>query len=130
LVGDGENWAKENVAKYTITLEASEEPEEPTEENPGPEPPIIDTAVIGTATPIIKLRSGVDTEEETFDGEITARDKGTFCIQGGAKVNIGEKDVIFEGNDRGKFWDHRLSGPEIDIGACAKIEMNGNGTTP
>jgi hypothetical protein len=61
LVGDGENWAKENVAKYTITLEASEEPEEPTEENPGPEPPIIDTAVIGTATPIIKLRSGVDT---------------------------------------------------------------------
>ena len=130
LVGDGENWTKENVAKYMITLEASEEPEESTEENPDPEPPAIDTAVIGTATPIIKLRSGVDTEEETFNGEIAARDKGTFCIQGGAKVNIGEKAVVFEGDDRGKFWNDRLVGPEIDIGACAKIEMNGNGTTP
>lgn len=130
LVGDGENWARENVAKYAITLEASEEPEEPTEENPDPEPPVIDTAVIGTATPIIKLRSGVDTEEETFDGEIAARDKGNFCIQGGAKVHIGEKAVVFEGDDRGKFWNNRLIGPEIDIGACAKIEMNGNGVTP
>ena len=59
------------------------------------------------------------------DGYIT-RDKAIQKIAGAAKINIGEDNADYSSQNK-KFWDRSLSGPEIDIGGTAIIEMNGTG---
>ena len=69
----------------------------------------------------------VEIQVEDDGWRATFEDYGQLKVSGGATVHIGETGTVFEGNDRGKFWDKNLRGPEVDITACAKIEMIGNG---
>lgn len=54
------------------------------------------------------------------------RDSAKEKIAGTAKINIGEDNADYTSQSR-KFWNRNLSGPEIDIGGTAIIEMNGAG---
>ena len=69
----------------------------------------------------------VEIEVEDDSWKLTLEDYGKMKVSGGATVNIGETGIVYGGVNLGKFWDKSLKGPEVDIAACAKVEMIGNG---
>lgn len=54
------------------------------------------------------------------------RDSAKEKIAGTAQINIGEDNTDYTSDSR-KFWSTSLTGPKIDIGGTAVIEMNGTG---
>ena len=56
----------------------------------------------------------------------TTRDTAKLNIAGTAQVNIGEDNADYTSDNR-KFWSKDLTGPRIDIGGTAVIEMEGTG---
>lgn len=70
-----------------------------------------------------ELESDVEVQVEDDGWKATIEDYGKVKVSGKSKIIIGETDTTYEGNDRGVFWDDRLEGPDVNIGACAKIEF-------
>ena len=56
----------------------------------------------------------------------TTRDTAKLNIAGTAETHIGEDDADYTSDNR-KFWSKNLTGPKIDIGGTAIIEMEGSG---
>ena len=56
----------------------------------------------------------------------TTRDTAKEKIAGTAQINIGEDNTDYTSDNR-KFWSKDLTGPRIDIGGTAVIEMEGTG---
>lgn len=69
----------------------------------------------------------VQVQVEDDGWRATFEDYGQLKVSGGATVNIGETGTVYSGANQGKFWNKGLRGPEIDVTACAKVEMIGNG---
>ena len=53
----------------------------------------------------------------------TSRDTAKATIQGTSQIVIGDADTTYSGTS---FWNKAMTGPEITIGGCAKIEMFGS----
>ena len=119
------NWAHQNNISFfaEATQSAGTSPGSPTEFTIGSKIPsnVYPVAFghigesITTPLSLNSLKSGYIT-----------RDSAKEKIAGTAKINIGEDNADYTSQYR-KFWDRNLSGPEIDIGGTAIIEMNGTG---
>ena len=116
LVGDGEDWAKGNIAGFFCkpTVDHARDPE-------------VSAMSIATYSKS-GCAAGFGTIIET-DGDFVlkngfrSKDDANALIQGKAYIEIGEDGVDYQG--AGVFWSDTLSGPDIKIKGCAKVEMTG-----
>lgn len=123
--GNPANWAMSNSPSYyAVTTRTGETtPGSPTEFTIGTDVPSnyypAAFGHIGAST------TNPATVPSFHDGYIT-RDTAMQKIAGTSKINIGDDNADYTSQNR-KFWDKNLSGPRIDIGGTAVIEMEGTG---
>ena len=116
LVGDGENWAKGNIAGFYCkpTVDSTED-EGPTALSMATYSEDGSAAGFGT---IIE-----DDGAFILKNGFRSKDNANALIQGEACIEIGENGIDYQG--AGKFWSDTLSGPDIKLTGCAKVEMTG-----
>ena len=116
LVGDGENWAKGNIAGFYCkpTVDSTED-EGPTALSMATYSEDGSAAGFGT---IIE-----DDGAFILKNGFRSKDNANALIQGEACIEIGEDGIDYQG--AGKFWSDTLSGPDIKLTGCAKVEMTG-----
>lgn len=119
------NWAHQNSISFfaEATQSAGSTPAGPTE------------FTIGSKTPsnVYPVAFGHIGESITTPPSLTSlksgyltRDSAKEKIAGTAQINIGEDNTDYTSDNR-KFWSKDLTGPRIDIGGTAVIEMEGTG---
>lgn len=116
LVGDGENWAKGNIAGFYCkpTVDSTED-EGPTALSMATYSEDGSAAGFGT---IIE-----DDGAFILKNGFRSKDNANALIQGEACIEIGEDGIDYQG--AGEFWSDTLSGPDIKLTGCAKVEMTG-----
>lgn len=131
IVGDGNNWAKGNGYAYKIDyiwLDPS------TVTTGGPSNFAVAHYVqsmpstFGVMTEVMNPNNNqsFDPPRYALKSGYTTRDTAKQKISGTSEINIGDDNADYTSQSR-KFWDKTLSGPRIDIGGTAIIEMEGTG---
>lgn len=130
IVGDGNNWAKGNGFTYKIDyiwLDPS------TVTTGGPSNFAVAhyvqsmPATFGVMTEVMAPNSQpFNPPRYVWKSGFTTRDAAKLNIAGKSETHIGEDNADYTSDNR-KFWDKNLSGPRIDIGGTAVIEMEGTG---
>lgn len=126
VIGDGEDWIKGNKLLYYCI------PTHPADAEQGDFPDTFAIGLLGGAPYPAAFGTLAPNTEHTatykypfahIKNGFISDDTATARIQGTSKIEIGDAKVTYSGTS---FWNKPMTGPEITIGGCAKIEMFGS----
>jgi len=123
--GNPANWAVQNGYNYYVmgTRTGETLPGAPTEFVVGTD---VSSDYYPAAFGYIGPSTTTPASVPSFKNGYIVQNSASQRIAGAAKINIGDIGSDYTSDNR-KFWSTSLTGPKIDIGGTAVIEMNGTG---